>query len=332
MNLKLILRIGINTLIGAILIFFWFKLVDVKAVFETLKQVNPLLLFLPLICFPVSSLLRAFRLKILLASYKLQTANLWFLTMLGQLLSFTIPIRAGEITKAVYLSTNYEIPFGKSVIWIFLDRFLDFWFSLVIALVLILFVPTNLPSNFKPVLLTSVLTITFATFLVLFFPKLVKKILNFISCLLILDSLKKYFNKFSTFLLESFIFFKKGPKESFLIISSTLGAIFFETMSWLLIFKAFPKGQSLDYFTAQLGSVLSSLTYLIPSAPGYVGSAEAAGLVVFNYSLGMDKTLVSAATVLYHAITLIFIISAGLASLYLLKFNLNLVWKKFRKE
>lgn len=332
MNVKLILRIGINTLVGAVLIYIWFKLVDVKAVFETLKQISAPFVFLPLICFPLSSLLRAFRLKILLSGFNLDIKDMWFLTMLGQLLSFTIPVRAGEVTKAVYLTTHYRIPFGKSLIWIFLDRFLDFWFSLVIALILVLMIPTNLPVNFKPLLITTVFALTFCSFFTLFFPGAVKKIFRFISHLLIFNSLKKYFNKFSLFLLESFVFFRKSPKNSLLIIFSTLGALSLETLSWLLIFKAFPKGQNLDYLTAQLGSVLSSLTYLIPAAPGYVGSAEAAGLLVFNYALGLDKTLVSAATVLYHAITLLFIISAGLISLYLLKFDLNLVWKKIKKE
>lgn len=331
MNYKLVLRILINTAIGAILIFFWFKLVDIRAVFETLKTVSLWVLPIPLFCFLAAGFLRALRLKILLSNYKLKTMNVWFLTMLGQLLSFTIPVRAGEIAKAVYLSTHYQIPFGKSIIWIFLDRFLDFWFSLSLALFMVLFIPTNLPSNFKPILGIMVIGITFTSLFILFFPDFVKKLFKFASYLLILPSLKNLFNKFTGFIIESFIFLKKGPKESLLIILTTISALVFEALSWFIIFKSFRMGQNLDFLTAQLGSLLSALTYLIPAAPGYIGSAEAAGLVVFSYALGLDKTLVSAVTVLIHALTLFYILSAGLISLYLLKFNLNLVWKKFKK-
>ena len=69
------------------------------------------------------------------------------LTFLSQLLSFTIPVRAGEIAKGVYLSTEYNLHFGKAIIWVFLDRFLDFWAVLGLSLILLLVIPTNLPQG-----------------------------------------------------------------------------------------------------------------------------------------------------------------------------------------
>lgn len=79
--------------------------------------------------------------------------------------------------------------------------------------------------------------------------------------------------------------------------------------------------------------MLTALTFIIPAAPGYVGSAEAAGLAVFSYGLGLDKTFVSAATIVTHALSLIYILSTGIYGLYALKFNMGLVWKKvLRKE
>lgn len=332
MNSKILIRISLNTLLGVVLIYFWFKLVDVKAVIDTLKLLNFWILPLPIICFLLSSFLRASRIKILLSNYKIPALNLWFLTMLGQLLSFTIPIRAGELSKGVYLSTQYDIPFPKALVWIFLDRFLDFWFTLVIALILVLFIPTGLPENFKPILLLTVAGISSVTLFILIFPNLTKKIFQFISKLLIFPILKKYFNKFSDFIIESFIFLKRGPKQSFLIALFTILALVIEALSWYIPLLALNSQGSLNFLKIQLGSALSSLTYLIPAAPGYVGSAEASGLVVFSYGLGLDKTLVSAATVLIHALTLIYILLFGLLSLYLLKFNLNLLWKKFKKD
>ena len=74
--------------------------------------------------------------------------------------------------------------------------------------------------------------------------------------------------------------------------------------------------------------MLNSLTFLIPAAPGYVGSAEAAGLAVFNLGLGFEKTGVAAATLLYHAFVLIFMLIFGLLGLYFLKFDLRKVWTK----
>ena len=52
-------------------------------------------------------------------------------------------------------------------------------------------------------------------------------------------------------------------------------------------------------------------TFLIPAAPGYVGSAEAAGLAVFSFGLGLDEVYVSAGTVISHAINLFLILGVS---------------------
>lgn len=331
MNLKLFLRIGINTLIGAVLVYFWLKLVDINAIINELKSVSLWVLPLPVICFCTASFLRALRLKVLLKEYNIPKKNLWLLTMLGQLLSFTIPVRAGEIAKGVYLSTHFNIHFGKSVIWIFLDRFVDFWFSLVIALVLLLFIPTALPESLMPILLFLVVLITTFSVFILIKPDAAKKLFNLFSQILIAPKLKILFNKFTGFIIESFVFLKKGTTDNILVIILTIVALIIEALSWYIGFFAVT-GKNSDFLSMLLGSVLTSLTYLIPAAPGYVGSAEASGLAVFTYGLGLDKTMVSAVTVLIHILTLVYILFFGIISLYSLKFDLRLVWKKFRKN
>lgn len=171
LNTKNLIRILVNSVLGIVLITFWLNLVDIQAIARTLSKINPWMLPLPIICFATAGFLRGLRLKILLAEYKLPVLKLWFLTMLGQLLSFTIPIRVGEVAKGAYLSTNYNIGFGKSVVWVFMDRFIDFWFTAMLALLLIILIPTQFPSNLKPLLTIVVLTFTISTFLLLYFPK-----------------------------------------------------------------------------------------------------------------------------------------------------------------
>lgn len=146
-----------------------------------------------------------------------------------------------------------------------------------------------------------------------------------------MPKLKVLFNKFTYFIIESFVFLKKGTINNLLVIILTLSALIIEALSWYIGFLAL-NGKNSDFLTIQLGSVLTSLTYLIPAAPGYIGSAEASGLAVFTYGLGFDKTLVSAVTVLIHILTLVYILVFGIISLYSLKFDLSLVWKKIRKN
>lgn len=337
MNFKIILRILVNTLIGIVLIFIWLKLVNVSQIWQELKKVNPFYLFIPILLFAIASFLRSVRLGILLSKYegtsssnKIPALNLFFLNTLSQFLSFLIPIRAGEVAKGIYLSTEYRIPFSKALIWVLLDRFLDFWFTLVLALILILFIPTNLPSNFKPALVLMIILFTLATALLLFAPKLTKSLAKFVSKLLIFNALKKFVINLTDNLIENVHLLKKGTQKTLNLSVLTIFGLILDSSGWIVIFSSIPNAQ-VPLIKSFLGSLLTSLTYLIPAAPGYVGSAEASGLAVFSYGLGLDQTVASVASLLYHTLTLIYILLFGLIGLYVLKFNLKLVIDKFKK-
>lgn len=113
------------------------------------------------------------------------------------------------------------------------------------------------------------------------------------------------------------------------VFTLTALALLSDGLGWYVLFVAL---NETDFPKVFLGSLLSSLTYLIPAAPGYVGSAEAAGLAVFSYGMGIDKTISSVVTVLAHGLTLLALLIAGIISLYLLKFDLKLVFKKLKKD
>ena len=80
------------------------------------------------------------------------------------------------------------------------------------------------------------------------------------------------------------------------------------------------------------GQLLSALTYLIPAAPGYVGSAEASGSLILSGILGIDNNLASAMIVLTHVSTAIFVIIYGLVSIFNLKIDLGFILKKTFKR
>lgn len=326
---KILARVAINTTIGLALILLWLKLVDVGAVAQKLGEVSLSVVIPFLLFFTLANLLRAVRLKILLKEFRLPLINLYFLNHLAQLFSYTIPLRIGELSKAVYLANQLQLPFGRSVIWIFLDRFLDFWLVLIIAAVLMIGIPTRLPANFQQILAIIIALVTLAVGLIVWSPYLAKKLAQLVSHLLIFGWLKKYFVQISHFLIDASSLLRRNFVETVHLIGLTILALVADAFVWYFLFEAV--GLPVAFLKLWLGSLLSMLTYLIPAAPGYVGSAEASGLAVFSYGLGLDATLTSAATVLQHILTLVAVLILGLISLYLLKFDLKLVWQKLRK-
>lgn len=328
---KTLLRILINTAIGIALIYFWLKLVNLEEIRRTLESFNPLIL-IPVICLmALATISKALRFKILLSkAIKIPALRIINLTFLSQLLSFTIPIRLGEIAKGVYLSTHYDLHFGRAVVWVFVDRFLDFWCVLALSLLLLTVVPTSFPSGIAATLFFAVAGSSLLVIAAVLKPGLFKYLIKVSSHLMLLKPLKQKFIQVGFFMVDCFSLLRGGVKRSLGLLSLTISGAFFEGLSWFLVLSAFMPGAPL--LKVWLGSMLNSLSFIIPAAPGYVGSAEAAGLAVFSYGLGMDKTIVSAATIIIHALSLVFILSSGIFGLYMLKFNLGLVWKKVLRK
>lgn len=328
---KTLIRIGINTAIGVALVYFWLKLVNIQEILHALEDFNPLLLVPAVLLMAFATTIRAIRFKVLLSkSINISYSRIINLTFLSQLLSFTIPIRLGELTKGVYLSTEYNLHFGRAVVWVFLDRFLDFWAVLGLSLVFLSIIPTGLPSSMNGILFMAAAAISLSVILIVIRPGLFKFLAEVFSKLLVIKSLKEKFLKFAHFIIDCFSLLRGSFKRNSLLFVMTILSTLAEGLTWYVVLSAFIP--DLSVLKIWLGSMLNSLSFLIPAAPGYVGSAEAAGLAVFTYGLGYDKTFVSAATIVVHALSLVYILSSGIYGLYGLKFDLGVVWKKLRNS
>lgn len=321
------IKIVFNTILGIVLIFIWSRFVDLNEIFSTLSKINIIYLGPVFLVMLLSPILRAIRLQIFLAEIKkIKLLDLIFLTGAAQILNFFIPIRAGEIAKGVFLNTNYALPLGKSVIWIFLDRFVDFLAVLLLAVVLFFIVPTSLNITFI-IVITFVLALAlFLTYLTVFQNTFARKLFDLLQHLLIFKPLKAYFNKFSHFVLESFSILNRHPKDLALMIFFTVLAYGADASIWYFTFKAL--GLSQSFLKMYLGQLLSALTYLIPAAPGYVGSAEASGLLILSGVFGISPNLASAMVVLFHVLSALFVLIFGIISIYSLKINVGSLFKK----
>lgn len=325
--MKIFWRILINTLIGIFLIVFWSKFVNLMQIWQILSKVELKYLGLIFLFMFLSPSIRAVRLKFFLKPVKdLQIKDLIFLNSFAALINFIIPIRAGEVAKGVYLHQEYGLPLNKTVVWIFLDRFIDFLVVLGLIVGFLLKFKTRLPANF--VLVPELILIIALTVTCLFTYKVnfSKKIFKFMSHLLIVDIIKIYFDRFVNFLIETFRLLKRKPEELLLFIFLSVLAYGADGAIWYFCFLSL--GSVQDFWQMYFSQVMSALTYLIPAAPGYVGSAEASGLLIFSGVFGIEPNLASAMTILFHVLTAIFILSFGLISLYLLKLDLGMILKK----
>lgn len=324
---KVFLRLLINTLIGASLVFVWLRFVNIEEILSVLSSTN-FLFVLPIVFFTVfTPAVRAIRLRILLSKIAdIPMKDLIFLNGMALMLNFLIPIRAGEIAKALYLNQTYQLPFAKSLAWIFFDRFLDFMFVLIAAGVLLFFIPTSLPVFFSVVLFLIGLSAFAITYLMIFHVKFSERIFKFIGNLLIFDKFKKTFEKIHVFFLDITSVMKLSPHKYTQILVITIVSYLGDGLVWYFAFLAV--AQQTSIIKMYLAQLLSALTYLIPAAPGYVGSAEASGLLILSGVFGYDQNISSAIIVLFHVCIIVGIPIYGIVSIYGLKIDLTSILKK----
>ncbi len=324
------LKIIFNAFLGIVLIFIWSRFVDLGSIIQTLSQVNIINLVPVFLFMFLSPVIRAVRLQIFLSEIKkISLKDLIFLNGVAQMLNFFIPIRAGEIAKGVYLNTNYKLDLGKSVIWIFLDRFVDFLAVLLLASILFFLVPTALNITFIMIIIVILSFGLALTYLAVFKGEIFRKVAKFLSMLLIEKHIKLYFDRVSNFVLDSFKVLNRHPKDLALMTLITFLAYAADAAVWYFTFLALDQSQ--DFFKMYLGQLLSALTYLIPAAPGYIGSAEASGLLILSGIFKIEANLASAMIVLFHINSAIFVIIFGLISIFSLKIDLGVILRKALK-
>lgn len=324
-------KIIFNIILGVVLIFIWSRFVDLGQIISTLSKINVIYLGPVILFMLLSPLLRAIRLKIFLSEItKIKLLDLIFLNGAAQMLNFFIPIRAGEIVKGIYLNTNYGLPLGKAVVWIFIDRFVDFLAVLILTAVLFFVVPTSLSITFIIIITIILTSALFLTYLVVYQTGFARNLFNFLKHLLIVNSIKIYFERFSYFILESFSILKRHPRDLGAMLGITFLAYGADAAIWYFSFMALGANQS--FIKMYLGQMLSALTYLVPAAPGYVGSAEASGLLILSGVFGIGANLASAMTVLFHVLSAVFVLIFGLISVYSLKINIGVLLKRVLKK
>ncbi len=324
-------KILLNTILGIILIFIWSRFVDLNQIISTISKVNIPGLVLIFLFMLLSLIFRALRFKVFLAEVKkVPLLDLIFLNGVAMMLNFFIPIRAGEIAKGLYLNSRLKLNLGKALVWTFIDRFVDFLVVLLLAALLFFIVPTSLSITFIVIIITMLTVALLLTYLAIFQLDFARKVIRFLRYLLIFNDIKIYFDKFSTFILQAFSILDRHPKDLGLMIIITIAAYATDGAIWYFTFLSL--GVQQDYLKMYLGQLLSALTYLIPAAPGYVGSAEASGLLILSGVFGINPNLASSMTVLFHIASALFVLLFGLISLYLLKLDLGDVFKKVLKR
>ena len=310
-------RLVISFMVGVLLLAGLLWWVGIDKLWVAMRGASPLwLMVVALMVFP-AYFFRALRWKFLLMPVKnsVKISNAFWATAVGFMVNTIIPIRIGEFARAYILGEKEKIGFAPSFSSIIVERTLDLIGLLTIGLVAMLMLPvgTNLPGwildGFKAigVLIGVILAI------IVFSVKKEEAALGLLGKISAsIPVLKKRTGRvleFSRSLINGLKGISQNPKM--FTANMVLTWILWLTYCFMVyfVFKAF--NYPISFVAILLGGVLLNLTYILPAAPGYVGTYEAYWTLIFM-ALGIAQTdLLLAMGVISHLLGVVAMIILG---------------------
>ncbi len=321
MKKKLNLITGI--ILGLIFLLLWLKMVDWDELVWYFRSYNLSLVPLFSIFYILAYFLRSWRWQIILKpEFKMTKLYSFQVFMSGMLINYIIPVRAGELAKAIILKNKNNVPISKSLPTIFIDKLTDL-FPIVLIIVLIPLLTVKI-DKILLIIIILLLLIFLLFLLFLFFTvnhqQKALKILSILKKAAPAGWRPKLGNFFAGFV-QGMSIMRGRWREYILIYLITLAAVFSEALYVFLVFRAF--GADISYFKILFGYTLMNLTYILPTPPAQIGSNQFMWVLIFSLALGVDKNLTSAAVIFSHLLTTIWIFLTGIISLLALKIRFN---------
>ncbi|MFH1283215.1 MAG: lysylphosphatidylglycerol synthase transmembrane domain-containing protein [bacterium] len=326
-NEKIVTKLLIGLALSSGFLYLTFRGLDFNSVVNSLTKVNYYYLLLMFLVYLITYTLRALRWKIIIS--KIKTINikaLFTYLMAGFFINNVLPMRAGELYRAVVLGSQNKISKSTSLASIVIERTSDG--ILFLAILVISFSIVEMPkfviNGIYAVIVFIFLLLTFIIISV----KFRNKFKNIISCIPVSEKRKNKIDE----ILQNFI---NGLEivtsfKRFIAIISVSSIIWLcEIVLAFILVNAFGFKISFPqtiFIVAALG-----IGVMIPFAPGYVGTYEYAGKTALLL-LGVEQNNAVSFVLTLHAFQVIFIALFGFPSLMSNQFKWNQLNKKNMEE
>jgi uncharacterized protein (TIRG00374 family) len=306
----------LQSLLGISLLVAWAFAVDLGEVGRTLVSAAWQLVLAAALINIATTVLRAVRWRLILRSIaEVPLRELWFISFASSLINFIIPLRTGEVARAVLLKQRHKVPVSAALPTIAVDRSLD-----LLAVLIEGVVGAALGIRLDPRLELGLL---FAGLLMLGFAVAValaitsgERAVRLVECVLpgrIDGALRERLLGILRGFIGGFAAIGRRPKDILQVLAISLVAALVDAAGFYVLFVSLDV--SVSPAIVLTGYALFVLTYLIPGAPGYVGSAEAFGSLIFG-SLGVATAQAAGTIVLAHALNAVVLALAGGISIW----------------
>ena len=319
--------IAVQTLLGVGLLIGWLWIIDIESVGHSLSQTKWPFVALAAAIGLLSGILRTFRWRMILTPIaRIAFVDIWLISTASSLINFVIPIRSGEIARSLFLKQRDKVPISASLPTVAVDRSFDLLAVVLIgaagalaglrlasSLSLVLLLGAGLLSFFAiSVLLAIFWKDRFLSFAERTIPRLVGENIG-VRILTVLEGI-----------IVGFTTVGSQPGKLLPIVIMSFLAAFLDAAVFFLILLSV--GAMISPVVAITGYALFVVTFIVPGAPGYVGSMEAFGSLIFT-GLGVDQTVAASAVLIFHALSALILGIAGGLSIWALGFRPSMAFR-----
>jgi uncharacterized protein (TIRG00374 family) len=327
MNKKVILGI----LISVILVYLSIRGINLQDVFRDLKKIQPTYVIFFILLIILMQWLRSYRWGVILQPMgKIDQFSLFSVTSVGFLAIALIPARIGELARPYLISKRSSIKMSSALGTILIERVLDGFTVLAIAVIVLLL--TDLPPwmirSSVIFFLLALGMFCFIIFLILRRDEALKLINKILSKLP-----GKFAHKIDELIHHFIDGFQIVTNIKFLLYLFFLSALIWlvDVLAIYMLLKAF--GFNLPVMASFVVMIILIVGIAIPTAPGYIGNWHAAcwlGLSLFDVA----KTEALSFAVVYHFLSMVIVVVLGVAFLPFNKFSISDMKKQmnYKKE
>ncbi len=274
--------------ISAVLLYYSLRHLKLLEAWEALKAAKYLWLIPGVGVYFVAVWVRAWRWHYLLRPLKkISTKTMFPIVTIGYMGNNIYPARAGEVLRAVILKRREGVPISASLATILVERIFD-------AVVMLAFIFLNLGELSKMTsssgylgnirdlamygaIIAIVVLIIFLAAAML--PHQTRVIVDWINTHFVPIKLRSKVAGLSYRFLDG-LESLRSPFDALMILFTSFIIWLLETVKYWFVMHAFPFVVS--FFALMLNNGISNLATTLPSAPGYIGTFEAAGIAVVD--------------------------------------------------
>ena len=311
-----------QTLLGLVLLAAWLWLVDLEAVAATLRTAQWAFVALVAGLAVTSTLVRAVRWRLVLRPIaKVPRIDVWLISVASSLINFVIPVRSGEIARSLFLKQRDGVSVAASLPTVAVDRSLDMLALLTIGVIGILS-GLQLGGSLSVVLILGAgLFLGFATFVVLaiFWQERLMRVAEWVVPRFIGENLRRSLLGILNGIMTGFTAIGRQPKNLLPIVGLSFVAALLDAGVFYFLFVSV--GNPVPPLVALTGYALFAITFIVPGAPGYIGSMEAFGSLIFGAALGIPQAASASVVLIFHALSALLLGILGGIAIWALGFR-----------